>query len=83
MLPEQAAISANNQRLFWPKSGRSRFLQWKGNPKYQSYSDYQTVLIAPIQFLVRNQSQAANFDCFISHEEIADLIPLFGQTGNE
>lgn len=66
-----------------PELYAPRAEQWKGNPKYQSYTDYQTVLVAPIQFRERNQSQAAIFDCFIAHEEIADFIPLFGQVKKE
>jgi hypothetical protein len=57
--------------------------QWKSNPKFQSYTDFQTVLVAPNQFRERNQTQAEIFDCFISHEEIAQFIPLFGHAGSE
>ena len=60
-----------------PELYRPRAEQWKDNPKYQSYTDYQTVLVAPEIFHERNKEQAELFDCFISHEEIAKFIPLF------
>jgi len=62
-----------------PKLYAPRAEQWKDNPKYKSYKDFQTVLIAPTMLRERNQSQADLFDCFIAHEEIARYIPLFGQ----
>lgn len=57
--------------------------QWKNNPKYQSYSDYQTVLVAPKQFHERNRIQAGIFDVFISHEDVAKFISLFGQRAKD
>lgn len=52
--------------------------QWKSKEKYRNYTDYDTVLVAPRQFQMRNAEQAALFGCFIPHDEIADFIPLFG-----
>lgn len=60
-----------------PEMYRQRAEQWKGRPKYQSYTDFVTVLVAPLAFRHRNQAQASEFDVFISHEEIAEHIPLF------
>lgn len=65
-----------------PEMYRQRAEQWKGRPKYQSYTDFVTVLVAPEAFRLRNQSQAAVFDVFISHEEIAEYIPLFRSLTN-
>ena len=60
-----------------PELYRPRAEQWKGNPKYRSYTDFDTVLVAPQQFQERNAAQAGLFGCFISHEEISKFIPLF------
>lgn len=66
-----------------PEMYKPRAEQWRGKPKYKSYTDFQTVLIAPHEFWERNQKQASCFDCFISHEEIAPFIPMFGEARND
>lgn len=60
-----------------PELYHLRAEQWKGNPKYQSYTDFDTVLVAPRRFQERNEAQAGLFGCFIAHEEVAEYIPLF------
>ena len=64
--------------LLQPELYQLRAEQWKGNPKYQSYTDFDTVLVAPTRFQERNVAQASLFGSFIAHEEIAEYIPLFG-----
>ncbi len=54
-----------------------RARQWLGDPKYRSYSDFQTVLVAPKEFYERNQSDVVKFDCYVPYEDIAAHIPLF------
>jgi hypothetical protein len=54
-----------------------RARQWLGNPKYCSYTDFQTVLVAPKEFYERNKSDADKFDCYVSYEDIAERIPDF------
>lgn len=51
--------------------------QWMGNPKYQSYTDFETVLVAPKMFYQRNESACRLFHRYIPHEDIAQFIPLF------
>jgi hypothetical protein len=41
------------------------------------YDDFCVVLIAPLSFRDRFPSECAKFDAFISHEEIAEHIPIF------
>ena len=60
-----------------PELYRPRAEQWKNNPKYQNYTDFDTVLVAPKQFQERNEAQAALFGSFIAHEEIAEFISAF------
>jgi hypothetical protein len=71
------------------KKGNGRFLN--GQPegyapkgrfmmnqdKYLSFSDFETVLIAPRSFKKANSEQVDIFDSFIAHEDIAELVPEF------
>lgn len=66
-----------------PELYAQRAAQWVGNPKYGSYTDFETVLVAPHVFHERNESAAKHFNRFIAHEEIARFIPLFGQSKND
>ena len=61
-----------------PEMYAHRAAHWIGNPRYGSYADFETVLVAPEVFQQRNAEQAALFGCFISHEAVAKYIPLFG-----
>ena len=61
-----------------PEMYKHRAAHWIGNANYGAYSDFDTVLIAPVEFLERNAEQAVHFGARFSHEEIAELIPEFG-----
>jgi hypothetical protein len=65
-----------------PELYRPRAEQWKGNPRFHNYTDFQTVLVAPKSFHDRNRAQVELFDCFITHEDIAKFIPLFSKVEN-
>ena len=56
-----------------------RARQWLGNPKYESYTDFETVLVTPKAFYHRNEQACRVFDRYIPHEDIAQFIPLFSQ----
>ncbi len=62
-----------------PELYAARAASWVGNPKYCSYEDYETVLIAPKAFYERNIDGANKFSRYISHEEISSYIPIFSQ----
>lgn len=62
-----------------PEMYAHRAAHWIGNPKYGCYADFETILIAPEAFRLRNATQAALFGCFISHEAIGSYIPAFRQ----
>lgn len=47
-------------------------------PKYLSYSDFETILIAPLSFRDLYRSKSDLFDRYISHEDIARFVPAFG-----
>ncbi len=58
-----------------PAMYRARATQWCGDPKYGSYVDFQTILIAPKSFLERHATAAAEFDARISSEELLPRLP--------
>ncbi len=62
-----------------PALYRERARDWLGLAKYGSYSDFETVLIAPRAFLDRNREGAAKFDRCISYEFMAIFIPEFAR----
>lgn len=62
-----------------PEMYAHRAAHWIGNPRYGGYVDFETLLLAPVAFRLRNASQAALFGCFISHEEVGQHVPLFRQ----
>jgi hypothetical protein len=62
-----------------PEMYKQRATHWIKNPRYGSYTDFDTVLLAPAAFVDRNAAQAKHFGCFISHEEVAAYIPLFSE----
>lgn len=45
--------------------------------KYGNYSDFETVLVAPIEFYENNFEASRCFDKYVSYEEIAILLPEF------
>jgi hypothetical protein len=47
--------------------------------KWLSYTDYETILMAPQAFLDANEQCVAQFDRSIPYEEIGNFIPLFAQ----
>lgn len=61
-----------------PEMYAQRAAHWVKNPKYGSYEDFDTVLVAPLEFEARNREQAAAFGRFISHEAVAAFVPAFG-----
>lgn len=62
-----------NQADFYAQRARA----WAGVEKYGNYSAWGTVLVAPEGFRGRFPEESAKFDAFISHEDIAQFVPLF------
>jgi hypothetical protein len=54
---------------------RGNFMMNK--PEFMSYSDFATVLIAPLAFLNAHATEAASFDTAISFEALGGFIPDF------
>lgn len=64
-----------------PDLSRARAMKWCGNPKFGNYQNWGIVLVAPRIFLDKHALEAAKFDHCVTHEEIALLVPSFGQMG--
>lgn len=60
-----------------PDLYRARAAAWAGKAKYKDYEEWETILVAPLEFYERNEYEARKFSRFISHEEIAAHIPEF------
>lgn len=61
-----------------PEMYAQRAQHWVGNPKYGSYQAFDTILLASGAFRDRNTSQVTYFGGFISHEQMAEYVPEFG-----
>ena len=62
-----------------PEQYAIRAKEWMHTPKYENYSDFETVLSAPKLFYERNSVGCQYFNRYISHEDIAEFIPEFVQ----
>lgn len=60
-----------------PEMYPQRAVHWLNNPRYGGYSEFDTVLLAPEMFRLRNAAQALLFGCFVSYESVAGFIPMF------
>ena len=60
-----------------PELYAERAKLWLQNPKYKEYTDYETVLLAPIHFHEKWIHESKKFGCYISHEDIAKHVPAF------
>ncbi len=61
------------QPEFYTKRARA----WLNNDKFGNYKDFETVLVAPIEFYEKNFQTSQHFDKFISYEEVGILLPEF------
>lgn len=68
-----------NQYLNYKK--RAAFMS--GKKEYMDYSEFRTILLAPQSFIEGNLEKVKNFDHTISYEDVAQYIPLFGQSVDE
>jgi hypothetical protein len=70
-------ISSGRFTNLQPEMYAQRARHWIGSPRHGSYVDFDTILSAPEAFRQRNAEQADLFGAFVSHESIAEHIPLF------
>ncbi len=64
---------------YQPELYRERAKLWLNTEKFGNYSDFETVLVAPLEFYRNNFNEAQHFDKFISYEEVAILLPEFAK----
>jgi hypothetical protein len=62
---------------YQPEFYAKRAEAWLHNEKYGGYTDFETVLVAPIEFYSNNFEASMQFDKFISYEEVGLLLPEF------
>lgn len=71
-------LAAGNFTPHQPSMYAARAKSWAGKEKYKNYSEWQTVLVAPLSFYEKHEQQAEQFGVFISHENIMEVLPAFG-----
>jgi hypothetical protein len=49
------------------------------DPKWLSYIDFETIILAPRSFLEGHEECVAQFDRAMSYESVASFVPLFGK----
>jgi hypothetical protein len=54
-----------------------RAAKWQGDSKFKSYSDWETVLVAPEYFVDRYRPACSKFGKIITHEELQEFVPAF------
>ena len=83
---ERLGVHVENKRasgtftLFQPEVCAARAEAWIGNGNYESYQRWETVLLAPNSFYKRNTNEARKFTTFISHEDVAERLPVFASS---
>ncbi len=65
--------------LYQPEFYAQRAKAWLNNENYGGYSDYETVLVAPLEFYANNFQDSQKFDKFVSYEEVGLLLPEFSE----
>lgn len=68
---------------YQPEGYPERAKKWIGHEKYGNYTEWEAVLVAPLEFRNRVQDKLSFFGALISHEEIAEHIPAFGASAQE
>ena len=70
-------LSNGKYTIYQPEFYAKRAEAWLHNEKYGGYTDFETVLVAPIEFYANNFEASQEFDKFISYEEVWLLLPEF------
>lgn len=55
---------------------------WVERDRFGGYHAWETVLLAPASFIERNHSVAMKYMTHITHESIAEFVPVFGRTSH-
>ena len=62
---------------YQPEFYSKRAEAWANNEKFGNYTDFETVLVAPIEFYKNNFRASQYFDKYVSYQEVAILLPEF------
>lgn len=65
---------------YQPDLYAARADHWIGNESYGCYDLWETMLLAPESFMVRNETEAKKFTSRMTHEQVSEFIPEFGTT---
>jgi hypothetical protein len=74
-------LAAGKFTNYQPDLYSARAKLWMRKEKYRDYEDWDTILLAPTSFFRNYETEARKFGAFISHEDVAEFIPLFRQPG--
>lgn len=70
-------IVTGSFRPLQPDMYAARAEHWVENQNYGGYHHWETVLLAPSEFMIKNSEEARKFTTRITHELVAEYIPLF------
>ena len=71
--PPDGSLSMRQASRYRPRAAFKAFEEG-----WLSYSDFETILIAPRDFIATHGDQCRQFDVTITYEEIARFVPIFG-----
>lgn len=70
-------IATGRFTQYQPEMYAARGEFWIGKQDYGCYDHWETVLLAPMAFIKRNETEARKFMSRITHEDVALHIPEF------
>ena len=70
-------LASGSFTQYQPEVCAARADAWIHNPAYGNYDHWETVLLAPTSFYQRFTTEARKFTSFISHEDVAEYVPVF------
>ena len=68
-------LAAGKFTPYQPEMYGARAKHWLNQEKYGGYSDFETILFAPLFFYKKNLVESKLFDRYISYEEASIFIP--------
>ena len=68
-------LAGGSYTQYQPEMYRSRANAWINNDKYGRYTEFETVLLAPLAFYKNNLETSKPFDRYVSYEEASIFIP--------
>ena len=66
----------SSQAINYRRRAENRKKAWR-------YTDFELVLLAPLAFVARHQSEAAHFDIALTYEEVGTFVPAFAAAATD